>query len=76
MIENEHGFEDGIGIVDGTQVILMTKPSVYGKQYYNKKSQYSISCMIVNNHNYKILDMLIGSPGFAHDSCIFINSKL
>jgi hypothetical protein len=76
VIENEHGFRHVIGIVDGTHVILATKPSLNGEEYFNRKSRYSISCMIVNDYNYKILRMVAGFTGCVHDSRVFLNSKV
>ena len=75
-IEESHGFPHIIGIMDGTHVILAAKPSYQGEQYFNRKSRYSISCMIVNDHNCRIMHLHAGFPGSAHDSRVFTNSKI
>ena len=75
-IEHSHGFPNVIGIMDGTHVVLARKPSYQGEQYFNRKSRYSISCMIVNDQNCKITHLFAGFPGSAHDSRVFINSQV
>lgn len=75
-IQESHGIPDVIGIMDGTHVILGAKPSYQGEQYFNKKSRYSISCMIVNDHNCRITHLHAGFPGSAHDSRVFTNSQI
>ena len=75
-IEQSHGFLDIIGIMDGTYIILATKLSYQGEQYFNRKSCYSISCMIVNDHNCKITHFQAGFLGSVYDTCVFINSQI
>lgn len=61
-IQESHGFPHVIGIMDGTHVILAAKPSCQGEQYFNRKSQYSISYMIVNDHSCGITHLHAGFP--------------
>ena len=75
-IEDSHGFLNVIGIMDGTHIILSSKPSYQGEQYFNRKSQYSISCLLVNDQNCKITHVHAGFPGLAHDSRVFVNSQI
>ena len=75
-IEESHGFPDVIGIMDGTHIVLATKPSYQGEWYFNRKSRYSISCMIVNDQNCRITHLQAGFLGSAHDSWVFLNSQL
>ena len=75
-IEGSHGFPHVIGIRDGTHVILAAKPGYQGEQYFNRKNRYSISCMIVNDRNYRITHLHAGFPGSACDSRVFTNSKI
>ena len=75
-IEDSHGFPNVIGIMDGIHVVLATKPSYQGEQYFNRKSRYSIPCMIVNDENCIITHLHAGFPGSAYDSRVFINSQV
>ena len=51
FVQESHGFPNVIGIIDGTHVILDAKSSYQGEQYFNRKCRYSISYMIVIDHN-------------------------
>ena len=62
--------------MDGTHIILSSKPSYQGEQYFNRKSRYSISCLLVNDQNCKITHVHAGFPGSAHDSHVFVNSQI
>jgi hypothetical protein len=48
-IAKEHGFQDTIGMIDGIHIVLDSKPNRQGEGYFNRKSCYSIQCMIVND---------------------------
>jgi hypothetical protein len=41
-IAEEHGFQDAIGMIDGTHVILASRPNRQGEGYFNRISGYSI----------------------------------
>ena len=43
---------------------------------FQQKRQYSISCMIVNEHNHRITHLHASFSGLAHDSFVFANSKI
>ena len=75
-IEDSHGFPNVVGIMDGTHIILSSKSSYQGEQYFNRKSRYSISCLLVNDQNCKITHVHAGFLGLAHDSCVFVNSQI
>ena len=75
-IEESHGFTNVVGIMDGTHIILSSKSSNQGEQYFNQKSRYSISCMIVNDQNCKITHLQADFPGSTHDSRVFVNSQI
>ena len=49
---SKHGFYDAIGMMDGTHIILASRPSLQGEGYYNRKGNYSIQCMVINDHNF------------------------
>ena len=50
--------------------------AIKGEQYFDRKSRYSILCMIVNDQNCKITHLHAGFPGSAYDSRVFINSQV
>jgi hypothetical protein len=75
-IAQEHGFQDAIGMIDETHIILACRPNRQGEGYFNRKSCYSIQYMIINDHNYCILHLLAGFIGAFHDTRVFMNSKI
>ena len=72
----EHGFQKAIGMIDGTHIILAYKPTRQGKGYFNRKSRYSLQCMIVSDHNCRILHMSVGFTSASHDTRVFMNFAL
>jgi hypothetical protein len=75
-IAEEHGFQDAIGMIDGTHIILVSRPNRQGEGYFNRKSRYSIQCMIVNDDKCCILHILAGFIGASHDTRVFMNSDI
>ena len=67
-IASEHGFQDAIGMIDGTHIILAYKPTRQGEGYFNRKSRYYLQCIIVSDHNCRILHMSVGFTGASHDT--------
>ncbi|OAX30752.1 hypothetical protein K503DRAFT_788258, partial [Rhizopogon vinicolor AM-OR11-026] len=61
-------WRNGILALDSTAIDLYTKPGLFGEAFYDRKSQYSISCQAaIMPHNLMIVDYCIGHPGSAHD---------
>ena len=50
-IEILNGFQNCIGIIDGTIVILDKRPSYYGDSYWCRKQCYSVNVQVVCDHN-------------------------
>lgn len=65
-----------LGFIDGTHFILSTKPCKNGEDYYNRKQAYSISAMVVCDHEKRIRNLFLGLPGCAHDARVFRLSDL
>jgi hypothetical protein len=64
----EHGFQDAIGMIDGMHMILACRPNQQGEGYFNRKSRYSIQCMIINDNNCCILHILACFTRASHDT--------
>jgi hypothetical protein len=75
-IAEKHGFQDAIGMIDGTHIILASRPNRQGEGYFNRKNRYSIQCMIVNDDNCRILHILASFTGASHDTRVFLNSNI
>jgi hypothetical protein len=63
-----HGFQDSIGMIDGTHIFLTFKPNSQGKGYFNRKSCYFIPCMIVIDDNHRIIHIFAGFIGASYDT--------
>ena len=76
QIKVEYGFQNCIGIIDGTIIILDEKPLKYGESYYCRKNCYSLNVQVVCNHECKIQYLYGGWPGSTHDNRAWRNCKL
>jgi hypothetical protein len=72
--KNIGGFNNVIGAIDGTHIILETAPLKQPEIYWNRKKRYSIQCQGIVNHNGIFIDYKIGWPGSDHDAKIYQNS--
>jgi hypothetical protein len=70
--QDNYGFANCVGIVDGTVFPLAFKPRVYGEEYWYRKGGYSLHCLIICDDEMHILDYLIGYPGFVHDNRVWM----
>ena len=68
------GFENVIGAVDGTHVILNEKPSKSPELYFNRKKCYSIHCQGIVDFQGIFINYDIGWPGSVHDAKVYKNS--
>ncbi|GBB97429.1 hypothetical protein RclHR1_29940001, partial [Rhizophagus clarus] len=65
---NIGGFNNVIGAIDGTHIILETAPLKQPEIYWNRKKKYSIQCQSIVDHNGIFIDYEIGWPGPVHDA--------
>ena len=73
-----YGFQNCIGIIDGTIVILDKRPSYYGDSYWCRKQCYSVNVQVVCDHNARITYLVGGWPGSVHDNRawrLFVNAE-
>ena len=71
-----YGFQNCIGIIDGTIVILDKRPSYYGDSYWCRKQCYSMNMQVVCDHNGRITYLVGGWPGSVHDNRAWRNCSL
>jgi hypothetical protein len=72
--KNIGGFENVIGAIDGTHIILANAPLKQPEIYWNRKKKYSIQCQGIVNHHGVFIDYEIGWPGSVHDAKVYRNS--
>jgi DDE superfamily endonuclease len=73
----KYGFPHCVGIADGTLFPLAFEPqTVDAPDYSGRKYGYSLTTMIICDHNKRIRDYLSGYPGSAHDNRVFKNTSL
>src|SRR6266498_4023321 len=72
--KNIGGFENVIGAIDGTHIILGIAPLNQPEIYWNRKKKYSIQCQGIVNHRGVFIDYEIGWPGSVHDAKVYRNS--
>src|SRR6266540_597801 len=69
------GFENVIGAVDGTHIILNEKPSNSPELYFNRKKCYSIHCQGIVDFQGIFINYDIRWPGSVHDAKVYKNSN-
>src|SRR6266498_2002948 len=72
--KNIGGFENVIGAIDGTHIILGIAPLNQPEIYWNHKKKYSIQYQGIVNHRGVFIDYEIGWPGSVHDAKVYRNS--
>jgi hypothetical protein len=70
------GFRHCVGIIDGTLIVLDSKPEKFHECYYSRKSVYALNVMIVCDDLKRITYYLARWPGSTHDNRVFRNSNL
>jgi hypothetical protein len=68
------GFNNVIGAIDGTHIILENAPLKQPEIYWNRKKKYSIQCQAIVDHRGIFTDYEIGWPGSVHDAKVYRNS--
>lgn len=75
-VETNYGFPNVIGIMDSTYIRLAYRPSKHGEDYFCRKQFYSLTALIVCDHNARIMHVSVGFPGSVHDGRVFLDSKI
>jgi hypothetical protein len=71
-IKEKFDFPHCVGIADGTLFPLACEPETEdAPDYSGRKYGYSLSTMVICDHNRRIRHYLAGFPGSAHDNRIF-----
>src|ERR1043165_8265974 len=71
---NIGGFNNVIGAIDGTHIILGIAPLKQPEIYWNRKKKYSIQCQAIVDHCGVFIDYKIGWSGSVHDAKVYRNS--
>ncbi|KAG8176187.1 hypothetical protein JTE90_019637 [Oedothorax gibbosus] len=64
-----------VGAVDGTHIPIKA-PSINAKEYYCRKSHYSVLLQGVADHKKRFTNVYFGWPGSVHDARVLFNSPL
>ena len=73
----KHGFPNCLGFIDGTLFPLFFKPRRADcGDYYGRKLGYTLSVLIICDHNLYIRYFNAGWPGSTHDDRIWRNSEI
>ena len=68
------GFNNVIGAIDGTHIILGNAPLKQPEIYWNRKKKHSIQCQAIVDYHGIFTDYEIGWPGSVHDAKVYRNS--
>ncbi|KIK20635.1 hypothetical protein PISMIDRAFT_105402 [Pisolithus microcarpus 441] len=49
MDEARVSWQNGVFAADGSAIKLMSKPSIYGETFYDRKCNYSLNCQVSDN---------------------------
>jgi len=70
------GFDQCVGLIDGTLIVLSTKPEQDGPNYYNCKGTYGIVTLMICDQQLNIRYLYTGWPGCSHDQRLMTNCGL
>lgn len=73
-IKVEYGFQKCVGIIDGTLVKLVNRPTKYGDSYFCRKHTYAINIQVICDDEKMIRYFYGGWPGSTHDNRSWRNS--
>jgi hypothetical protein len=69
-------FEDVVGFIDGTFLVLKYAPQIDHVYYFNRKHNYALNATIVCDDTRKILWIRAGDTSAVHDARVFSRSFL
>ena len=75
-IKFKYGFQNCIGIIDGTIIILDKKPLQYADAYWCRKHCYSLNVQVICDNKCRITYFYGGWPGSVHDNRAWQNCKI
>ena len=75
-IKIEYGFQNCIGLIDGTLIELECRPSRYGDSYFCRKSSYAINVQVICDVKRNIIYYYGGWPGSTHDNRAWSNCRV
>jgi hypothetical protein len=70
-ITDSYSVEDCVGYIDGTHVVLSTRPHIGGEFYFNRKGRYPIHLQITCDDRGLIKWLYLGWRGSVFDSTAF-----
>ena len=76
QIKLDHGFQQCIGIIDGTLIVLHAKPHFFGDSYWCRKSCYALNIQVICDDKGRITYYYGGWPGSIHDNRAWRNCKV
>lgn len=74
-MENEYGFPQGFGCIDGTHVAIR-QPTENPNDYFSYKQKYTINIQAVCDWRGRFIDVDVKWPGSVHDGRVFGNSRI
>ena len=74
-IKFKYGFQNCIGIIDGTIIILDKKPLQYADAYWCRKHCYSLNVQVICDNKCRITYFYGGWPGSVHDNRKFYRRR-
>ena len=76
QIKLNHGFQQCIGIIDGTLIVLNQRPHLYGDSYWCRKNCYALNIQVICDDNGRVIYYYGGWPGSTHDNRAWRNCKV
>lgn len=75
-IKEKFYFPNCVGMVDGTHLGLMEKPSEHGEDYFTRKCEYGVVAMVVCDDKRRIRYLNVGWPASVHDQRVWRNTMV
>jgi len=72
----KHGFQNCVGIIDGTLIFSLHRPLQYGDSYYCRMNAYAINVQIICDDQKRLRYMYGGWPGSTHDNRAWRNCQV
>lgn len=74
-VEKKHGYKWCFFAVDGTTHPLLIAPKMEKESFYDRKKQYSINALVTNDFCCKVVSLVVGYPGSAHDERVMKKAR-
>jgi len=76
LIKHAHGFDNFVGLIDGTLFPLAFAPSQNMEDYFTRNGSYAIKGLFICDDTAKITWMEMGWHGSLHDNWVWVNSDV